>query len=254
MKKAVSIMLLMLVFFVFPGMSEAKEEHGHALHWGYTGEAGPEHWGKLAQEYGVCSEGKGQSPVDIQGAYKADLKPFQVDYKEAPLRIINNGHTIQVNFDAGSSVTIDDQKYELAQFHFHTPSEHKVVGKVYAGELHLVHKGKEGALAVVGVFLEKGEPNKAIQALLDNLPETVNQERGIRGINVNASELLPKDLGFYRYFGSLTTPPCSEIILWTVLKNPVQVSEEQLQKLSKVMGENARPVNPIGRRYILESQ
>lgn len=255
MKKVVNMLAVMLVCVsvMFAGQVLA-EQKGHGSNWGYTGEEGPAHWGKLKPEYAVCGQGLEQSPIDIQDALKADLNPLEVSYKKMPLRIINNGHTIQVNFNGGNTLTIDEKVYELLQYHFHTPSEHKVNGKIYDGELHLVHKSKDGGLAVIGVFIEKGQANQTLQTLLDNLPDTVNKERGVRGITINPADLLPKDLGFYRYYGSLTTPPCSEIVTWTVLKNPIQASEEQLQKFSKVMGKNVRPVNTIGRRFILETQ
>ena len=253
MKKVVTIVAVMFVCFMFASQVVA-EQKGHGTHWGYTGQEGPEHWGKIAPEYAVCANGLTQSPIDIQGALKTNLSPLEVSYKKVPLRIINNGHTIQINFDSGNTLTIDGKVYELLQYHFHTPSEHKVGGKAYDGELHLVHKGKDGDLAVIGVFIEKGQANQTIQTLLDNIPDTVNKERSVRGIMINAADLFPQELGFYRYYGSLTTPPCSEIVIWTVLKTPIQASEEQLQKLSKVMDKNARPVNPVGRRFILESK
>jgi carbonic anhydrase len=226
----------------------------HEVHWGYEVEGGPAQWGTLKPEYALCGNGMSQSPIDIDKTIKAELDNIAFSYKETPLKIINNGHSIQVNCEPGSSLTVDGETYELLQFHFHVPSEHTVKGQFYDMELHLVHKNKRNELAVVGVFMKKGQPNKIIQVLWNNLPAELNKENVVSEISVNASGLLPKDRSYYNYFGSLTTPPCSEGVNWIVLKTPIEVSEEQVEKFRSVMGfNNNRPVLPVNKRFVLES-
>ena len=255
---ALALLLVGAVFGCKPAekpVEKKAEEVKHEVHWGYEGEGAPANWGKLKPEFATCGTGQSQSPIDLSSAYKTKLNTIKFDYKETPLKIVNNGHAIQVNYDPGSSVMIDGEKYNLVQFHFHAPSEHTVDGKFYDMEMHLVHKSDKGDLAVVGVFLKKGKANQIIQALWNNLPNEINMENVVAGLSVNASSLLPKDAKYYHYYGSLTTPPCSEGVLWSVMRTPIEVSEEQIQKFKTVMGvDDNRPVLPLNKRFLLESQ
>ncbi|AFY58082.1 carbonic anhydrase [Rivularia sp. PCC 7116] len=220
--------------------------------WGYIGKEGPENWGNLSSDFEVCQLGKTQSPLNLESAVDANLPPLKIDYKESPLRIINNGHTIQVNYQQGSTLNLDGETYELLQFHFHHPSEHKVKGEALPMELHLVHKNEKGALAVVGVFLKEGKANPTLQKVWKAMPRKQGREKIISNVSINASELLPENQDYYRYFGSLTTPPCSETVNWIVLKEPVIISSQQVQQFAKVFPMNARPVQLVKRRFLLE--
>ncbi len=231
-------------------LTSATKEEGKS--WGYIGDKGPENWATLSSEFEVCQSGKTQSPVNLQSLVDADLPALNVNYKDTPLRIINNGHTIQVNYESGSILTLDNQPYELLQFHFHHPSEHKVEGKALPMELHLVHKNKEGDLAVVGVFLKQGKANPTLQKVWQSLPMKKSREKTISNVKINASDLLPEDRDYYRYFGSLTTPPCSETVNWIVLKEPVEISSQQVKKFAQIFPMNARPVQLVKRRFLLE--
>ncbi len=226
----------------------------HGL-WGYTGENGPEHWGKLSHDFAMCEKGKSQSPVDISKTYKAKLEDIVFSYKATPLKVVNNGHTVQVNYLPGSSITVDGEKYELLQFHFHAPSENTVGGKHYSMEMHLVHKNRNNKLAVVGVFMKEGRANEVIQKIWDNISPVVNEEKTVDSISINAADLLPDEKDYYHFYGSLTTPPCSEGVNWSELKTPVEVSEAQIRKLEAVIGgHNNRPTQPVNYRFILESE
>lgn len=252
-----SVLLLGVVFGCKP--HEEPAEHAapekHEIHWGYEGEGAPAHWGSLKPEYATCGSGLYQSPIDINKTIPAALDKLAFSYKESPLRILNNGHAIQVNYAPGSSYMVDGKTYELIQFHFHAPSEHSIKGDLYDMEMHLVHKNSRDELAVVGVMMKKGKPNNIIQVLWDNIPAEVNQENAVDGISVNAAGLLPEDTSYYHYFGSLTTPPCSEGVNWSVLKSPIEVSEEQIAKFRSVMGvDTNRPVLPVNTRFVLSSQ
>ena len=218
-------------------------------HWSYAGHGGPAEWGELDKAFAACKAGKVQSPVDIRGARTADLPAIRFDYKPSPLRVIDNGHTIQVNYAPGSSIDVGGSRYELVQFHFHKPSEEKIDGKSHDMVAHLVHKGADGKLAVVAVLLDKGGANPAINAIWKNLPKEKEKETSVKA-TVDAGTLLPGDKGYYTFQGSLTTPPCSEEVRWFVLKAPVKIEASQIAAFGKLYPMNARPTQPLNGRAI----
>ena len=236
-------------------MSPAQDgAHGDTPpHWSYEGEAGPDHWGDLAADYATCSTGTHQSPVDILAPESQALTDIQFNYNPSALTIKNNGHTIQVDYAEGSSITVDGTTYNLLQFHFHHPSEHTVDGVVYPMEMHLVHADADGNLAVIGVLIKEGvKANAAFAPVWANLPAEEVEPTLIDGATVNAADLLPADRTYDTYSGSLTTPPCSENVKWLVLTTPVELSVEQITAFSDIFEHNARPVQPLNDRSISE--
>ena len=229
------------------------QEHKHG-HWSYNGEEGPSHWGDLSPDYAVCKTGHHQSPIDIRDAKKADLPAIQFDYKESPLHIIDNGHTIMINYGAGSSIRVGDKQYTLKQFHFHRPSEEKIDGKSHDMVVHLVHADQDGNLAVVAVLLDQGEDNLLVRELWNDLPKEKEKEELLDTIRINAADLLPSDRGYYTFAGSLTTPPCSENVTWFVLKHPVTVTSGEIERFSNLYRHDARPTQPLYGRVVLESK
>jgi carbonic anhydrase len=221
-------------------------------HWSYGGATGPAKWGTLEKDFAQCKLGQIQSPIDIPdaAARKGDLASLLFAYRPSPLKIIDNGHTIQVDYAPGSFVTIDGKGYELMQFHFHKPSEEKIDGKVHDMVAHLVHRGPGGKLAVIAVLLDTGKENPLIKTLWDNLPKEKGKENVVEAVKISALQLLPANKGYYTYAGSLTTPPCSEDVTWFVLKTPVQVSADQLARFARTYPMNARPVQPLNDRDI----
>lgn len=251
--KMYAVILPAAALFFAPFASTAQagsKEHHHGPHWGYEGEHGPEHWGGMSKDFEACSHGKQQSPIDISLAVEEDLGDITFNYKPGKLNILNNGHTIQANYDEGSSITLNGAEYSLLQFHFHGPSEHTVGGKSFDIEAHFVHKNKDGKLAVVGVLIEEGKENAAYAPVSKNLPKKAGKVETIKGASINAQELLPQGKTYYTYPGSLTTPPCSEAVTWLVLKEPIQMSKAQIDALKKVMGKNNRPVQPLHEREV----
>ncbi len=227
---------------------------GHGSPWGYEGREGPEHWAGLSKEYSVCGTGTRQSPIDIDETIQAGLEPIHFDYKNVRLEILNNGHTIQVNRGEGSSITVDGEKFELLQFHFHTPSENTVAGKPFDMDVHLVHKSAKGQLAVVGVFLKSGRENAVIAKLWEHMPGHAGDKKKVSSVSIDAADLLPADRSFSRFNGSLTTPPCSEGVKWFVMKTPVEISAAQVEQFAKVIGDNARPTQPLNDRFVLSNE
>jgi carbonic anhydrase len=230
--------------------SWAIPPHG-AAHWDYsTGPAGPHAWGELSPDNIACLQGQSQSPIDIREAVSASENPIDFQYQKAPLSIVNNGHTIQVNNSAQNSINIGDQAYQLRQFHFHNPSEHTILGQAYPLEMHLVHQNQAGQLAVIGALFEEGKYNPALDDVWKNMPTQVNVESATNNpIDVNA--LLPADRSYYHYQGSLTTPPCTEGVMWYVLSTPLTMSRAQIDTFRAVMSDNARPVQPLHQRSLI---
>lgn len=216
----------------------------------YEGATGPAYWGDLSPSYATCKTGKEQSPIDIRDARSSALPPLQFDYRAAPLRLVNNGHTVQVNYAAGSVLSVGGERYELKQFHFHHPSEERIHGRGSDMVIHLVHGNSRGQLAVVSILVEKGAANSTIGKIWPQIPKAAGPEREAAGVEINVRDLLPSNLSYYTYQGSLTTPPCTEGVTWFILKNPVTLSANQIRTFSQMFPSNARPVQPLGAREV----
>lgn len=229
----------------------AADGHGGAAAWGYGGAGGPGTWGSLSRDYHACAAGLNQSPIDLAAFDGASVTPVDFDYRLTPVAIVNNGHTIQLNYAPGSGIRIGDKRYELLQFHFHAPSEHSVEGRQAPMEAHFVHKGADGSLAVIGVLMAEGEENMALREFWGLMPRQGGQQQHNPKVLINARDLLPHAAGYYRYMGSLTTPPCSEGVNWYVMAEPVPVAAAQVEQFRTVIGANARPVQPVNNRLVL---
>ena len=257
-----SVTVLALLVSLGPtGAARAGLAQEAAPHWDYE-EHGPATWGTLSPDYITCAEGHSQSPIDLTNAELSKAPEVRASYKPASLRIVHNihsadvvntGHSVQVNFPQGDSLTIGDTTYSLVQFHFHGPSEHTVDGRHFPMEMHLVHVSADKRLAVVGVLIEEGKFNKAFEPIFANLPSKKGVETHLEHVTVDVQMLLPRNTSSYRYDGSLTTPPCSEGVKWIVLKAPVQLSAGQIKAFSAVLSGNSRPVQPLhGRTVVLD--
>jgi len=238
-----------------PRSSRKAEGHGEQ-HWAYEGEGGPQAWGKLKPEFSLCAIGKRQSPIDITdgNTLRGPAEPIQFNYQPSEGSVVNNGHTIQVDVQGDNTITVRNSTYRLVQFHFHTPSEEQINGKRYAMVAHLVHRNDEGQLAVVAVLLEQGEPNELIDKVWTYMPlDTSDRVRMPPGL-LNMNELLPADQRYYQFMGSLTTPPCTEGVLWMVIKEPVPISKAQFRLFTQLYANNARPVQGLNGRPVREAQ
>jgi carbonic anhydrase len=235
-----------------PVLSAAQE--AHPPHWAYEGKEGPKEWGNLDSSYAACAVGKTQSPIDIKGAKKADLPALNFSYHTVPLSIIDNGHTIQVNYASGSTLTVGEKLYTLKQFHFHHPSEEHVNGKDFPLVAHLVHADAEGHLAVVAVLFELGNANSLVDTLWKNVPSEKEKPQDIPSVSIQAEDLLPNERSYFTYAGSLTTPPCSEGVSWYVLNSYATISPKQVAAFAKIYPRNARPIQPSNGREILLSK
>jgi carbonic anhydrase len=226
-----------------------KQEQPHSAEWSYGGDSGPSHWAGLSEEYALAKTGKHQSPINLTGAKTTTLPSIDFDYRASKIDLVYNGHTVEEVEDKASSIGVDGKTFVLQQFHFHAPSEHTIDGKHSDMEMHLVHKGADGSVAVIGVMINVGSDNPAFDAVWDYLPSAANRERK-ESVSVDAATLLPQKRGYYRYTGSFTTPPCTEEVLWMVMADPIELSKTQIDRFRMIINDNNRPVQILNNRQI----
>jgi len=245
-KNIAATLVLVSFFFISTACAAGK------VSWGYSGKEGPKSWGTLDPKFATCSEGKNQSPINLTGMVAAELAPVMVHYQTGGNEILNNGHTIQINYMPGSTITLNGHEFELKQLHFHSPSENTIEGESYPMEAHFVHADKNGNLAVIALMFKTGKMSAELEKAWMHMPEKGGQKKGILK-NVDANVLLPQNHDYYRFNGSLTTPPCSEGVWWLVMKNTATASKEQIAKFSHTMHHpNNRPIQPVNARMILK--
>lgn len=242
----VLMILLLLTYFSFGG------DDGSGGKWSYD-QTGPANWGQLDEKYAPCGSGLAQSPIDLQRAKTESLPVLEFQYQDVPLKIANNGANMDVVFPPGSFLVIGKDRFQLLQFHFHRPSEHAINGQRAPMEVHLVHQNSAGRIAVVGILMQLGGANSLIDTLWNQIPSHSGQTIS-SPLKISARDLLPADRAYFRYDGSLTTPPCSEGLLWHVLRGTIGVSQEQVDLYSEIFGDTARPLQPLNGRTLGISQ
>ncbi|WP_428944387.1 carbonic anhydrase [Pantoea sp. FN060301] len=222
------------------------------IHWSYEGSNAPEHWGELAPEFQTCNKGQYQSPIDIHRVIDGKLPPLQFNFHTDTKTIVNNGHTIQVTVKDSDDFSLDNDTFVLKQFHFHAPSENHLFGKAFPMEAHFVHANKEGELAVLAVMFELGAENKALDPIIASIPTSTDSVEVMKQ-SVNMASLFPADKHYYRFSGSLTTPPCTEGVRWLIMKHPATLSAEQLKAFEHVLKHaNNRPVQHLNGRIVVD--
>jgi carbonic anhydrase len=232
--------------------------------WHYEGDEGPAHWGTVSTKFAACASGRAQSPINIVApARHTTSDAVMLKFPPSSLRIIhhdhvadaiNNGHTIQVNYSDGDTLTVGNSAYQLIQYHFHGPSEHTVDGRRFPMEMHLVHAGADGQLAVIGVLIAEGAHNAAFDPIWAHLPATKGVENHLEQVTVDVDALLPIVRTTYRYDGSLTTPPCAEGVQWLVMTNPIELSKTQLSTFAAIFHGNNRPVQLLNGRTVMTDE
>jgi carbonic anhydrase len=225
----------------------AKASGNHKAHWEYSGEHGPEHWGDIDSAFRTCSTGLEQSPINILNAWPT-RDVIDLDYKPSTFQVVDNGHTVQVNVERGSFASIAGQRYELKQFHFHSPSEHVVENRPYQMEVHFVHSNDKGELAVIGAFINPGKSHTGYQRVWDYIPVKTREPIKPYNVTLDLRALLPASLTAFHYDGSLTTPPCTEKVNWNVLHATLKLSQEQIDRFKLKYPMNARPAQPLNYR------
>lgn len=228
----------------------------HAAHWGYASTVGPELW-KTLHGNEQCG-GAEQSPIALaaESAHRVPQLPFpELSYRDTPVKMLNNGHSVEFEYEEGSTARLGTETYRLKQFHFHVSSEHMLEGHHLPSEVHLVHVDGSGApKLVVGILIQEGAHNAALDVAFKDLPEHKGDLKQPPGAMINAKELLPANTDtFFSYGGSLTTPPCTQGIKWFVMASPIEMDEEQLRAYAALphLNPTNRPVQPIHERRVL---
>ena len=226
----------------------ACQEEDH--HWSYEGDSGPDHWASLDSTYAPCGSGMRQSPIDLAGATPSAGSALAIEWRPADVRVLDTGHAIQVDVDDGGAIVLEGRRFALAQFHVHLPSEHTVDGTASPMEIHFVHLAEagDGDLAVIGVLAHVGEAHPDVEHIRNAMPDPGGDPAALAGFDPRA--LLPEGGDHFRYDGSLTTPPCSEVVSWVVMTEAISVSREQLDAFAARYSMNARPVLPLNGRSI----
>lgn len=250
------------------------EDAAVKIKWGYKGNIGPAQWARLSPEFTLCAKGTRQSPINISKKAAPAADGLLIRYRPAEMVIMddgpteltiggdeiitNTGHGIQLNFPTVSpreTITYNHNDYRLVQFHLHTPAENQLDGQTYPMEIHFVHQGADGALAVLGVFVKAGQENGVIKKIIDNLPKMHGEQQLVQGESINPMRLLPQGKDYYSFPGSLTTPPCTEGVQWLVMADAITASPAQIAVLRKaVEGTNARPVQSLNGRKVTYSK
>ena len=247
--RLIVILQTLVCFMVALLTGAACDRHDQAVKWGYDGQGAPEHWAQLSEEYATCADGRRQSPVDIASYEMGDAAPISFSYSGDAEFVRNDGRFLHVDYAAGSTLTVGQRTFALKSAHFHSPSEHLIDGASFAAEMHLVHADADGNLVVVGLLFRLGASSPVAQEVLDAAP--VAGDTVVKGFTLNARGYVPDELGYYRYNGSKTTPPCHEPVDWYVMREPKSILPEQVDKLLALSGgPNNRPVQPIGDRVI----
>lgn len=220
-------------------------------HWGYQGDYAPDNWGKMSDAQ-TCSTGKTQSPIDIfDSKTNHKLPPLNFDYRHADIKqIVDNGHSLQFNFDSNSNLTYNNKTYTLVQFHAHEPAEHTINGIRYPLELHFVHQAADHSNLVVAVFVQEGQQNSYFEKLsvFKKLAKNGSENTDIL---FNPEHLYPHNHSYYRYTGSLTTPPCSEPVTWILFRQPITLSKAEIAEIAQYLPKNNnRPVQQLNNRII----
>lgn len=253
----------------YPAITLASDDE-HLPHWDYGQEEGPAKWAELSPEYALCGAGRRQSPVNLTvftrnpedglaGHDTSESPRITFDYRKSPIRILrqsnvidvlNSGHTIQINPEGESVLDLDGERFRLVQYHFHAPSEHTLEGRRFPMEVHAVHQNDSGDLAVVGAFIREGAIHPTVAKLWQHIPEEDGMVDHHEDVKVLIGEFLPDSVHVYRYSGSLTTPPCSENVLWLVIAEPIELSPEQIETFENLYAGNNRPLQPLNSRTI----
>ncbi len=224
------------------------------VQWGYAGPGAPENWHRIAPAYALCAAGKRQAPIDIRGGIRVDLETIRFDYRPTRFRITDTGRTVQVDVAEGNAIAVMGRSWQLEHLVFRRPAEERVHGKTYEMSVQLVHRDFAGNLAIVAVLVERGPEHAAIQTLWNHMPLDKGLSVEPPGVAIDLAQLLPERRDYYTYMGSLTTPPCTENVLWMVLKEPIQMSPEQIGIFARLYPHNARPVQPAHGRLVKESR
>lgn len=241
---------VLLAACVLSACSSGQQNQASTVAWSYSGPGGPEQWASLSEDFAACG-GDQQSPINLTNPINADVENITTAWKTFRPEITNTGYAIRADAPAGSTSSFGGETFNLLQVHWHRPSDHTVGGMHAPLEGHFVHQNpKTQDLMVLGVLMTQGPADPQLQTILDAAPRTKGTAKAKADMTWQA--MLPADPTVYRYAGSLTTPPCAEIVSWVVYKTPMTVSKAQLDAFAQLTPEeNSRPLQPTNRRFLL---
>lgn len=208
--------------------------------------------------YEACGKGTLQSPINIEVKETIDeeqalklAEQISLNYDQALFAVENNGHTIEANSTTlDNSLLINDKEFKLTGIHFHSPSEHQLNGQYFDMEAQLFHESEEGELAIIGLFIKSGEENDVLAEMWDEIPTNGDVAAKLLNNPIDLQQLLPADKEVYQYVGSLTAPPCTEGVNWFILEQPIEMSDEQINRFSAIFLQNNRPIQQLNNREV----
>ncbi len=249
MKSSNLVSFLIICFASFVSVLSLTVDGSEKAHWAYEGKEGPSHWGDFSE---TCSAGMNQSPIDISNAVEGNLPPLAFNYENSSFALINNGHTVQANVFGHNTFKDLNSEFDLLQFHFHAPSENTINGQSFPLEVHFVHVDKDNNLAVIGMLFKEGHSNEVLDKIWAAMP-TAKDSKVVIDTMFTPLDLVPDNKSYYRFNGSLTTPPCSEGVRWFVVKEPIEASAKQIKQFKDVFGfDTNRPIQPLNARVIVK--
>ncbi|MDN4493475.1 carbonic anhydrase [Ureibacillus aquaedulcis] len=260
---SIAVVIGVIGYFAIDTTEQAPVENEQQLtaadvYWSYTGETGPEQWINVNSNYEACGRGELQSPINIEIKETADqqeavklAEQISLNYDQAIFTVENIGHTIEANSTTlENSLLINDKEYKLTGIHFHSPSEHQLNGQYFDMEAHLYHKSEEGEMAIIGLFIESGEENLVLAEMWDEIPTDGDEAAKILKNPVDLQLLLPEQKSVYQYMGSITAPPCTEGVNWFILEQPIEMSDDQINRFSSIFLQNNRPIQELNGRDV----
>ncbi|KAM0939720.1 putative carbonic anhydrase [Dioscorea sansibarensis] len=262
-----NILSLFIIPLLLPVLTAACGYTGkEGVNFTYSGATGPDKWGTLSPQFRACSEGRYQSPINIvrkDAIWNGNLKPLEMDYTPTNATLVNNVFNIMMQYNQNvGTVVVNEKKYHLKQMHWHSPAEHTIDGVRHPVELHLVHFSDDGNITVIAVLYKYGDDDKLLNKIKDEVDELAKDACSITGENtthipvgvINTKYLKHGRHKYYQYVGSLTTPPCTENVIWNIAGNAREMSKEQAAELKAPLGikykHNSRPLQPSNGRTV----
>ncbi|KAI4334373.1 hypothetical protein L6164_019073 [Bauhinia variegata] len=248
------------VLFTCPARSAKEVEDESEFNYEEGSEKGPSRWGYIRPEWHACKNGTMQSPIDLLNK-RVEIVPhlglIHTNYQPSNATIRNRGHDIILEWaDGAGYLLINETNYVLQQCHWHSPSEHTIDGKRFDLELHMVHESSAGQTVVIGIMYKIGKPNPFLSSLTEHLRAISDVTDAARVVGmvdpnqINMRSIQP----YYQYIGSLTVPPCTENVMWNIVRKVRTVSREQVSLLRVAVHDesdtNARPLQPINNRPV----
>ena len=225
-------------------------------HWSYSGKTAPVHSASLSNENSLCNSGKNQSPIDIdtKRAVNAGKRGLKFNYGQLNSKyIFNTGKQLQIDVAQGANIKVDGVEFELKHLSFHTPSENTYNKQHFPMEIQFIHQSKDHQLAIVSLMVAMGKSSRTLVKLQQQLPMNAGELKQLAANALRNLEKKQKVANYYRYKGSLTTPPCTEGVRWFIMNKPLKISKQHYQSFRQaIKHNNNRSIQDLNARVILK--